>query len=133
MLVNEGKIQFEVFLATHSEKFSDNEYHGPVDLSNQIHDDDSAPTSKHKCSPHTIYDDKRKTASKGTEINQQSTKVPSTSPFQPTFSEGTTVRLTVKGKKRKFIIGKILLAASGLQRYKLRSLNGTTSYTVANK
>ena len=70
MPVNEREDQFEAFLVTHSDFFSDNDYKG-------------APVSK------------------GTEVDQQSTKVFPTSPFEPIFPEDITVRATAKRKKKK--------------------------------
>lgn len=49
------------------------------------------------------------------------------------FPEGTTVRVISKGGKRTFIVDKIILIDLGLLRYKIRTLNGTTTCTVAEK
>ena len=129
MLVNEGEDQFEVFLATHSDTFSDNEQDGSallqVDLNSQSPDDDPALMYKNN--------DKRAGARKGTEVDQQSTKVLPTSLREPIFPEGMIVRATTKGNTRICIVDKVILTGSGLPRYKIRPSNGTKLCTVSEK
>ena len=114
MPINEEEDQFALLAASHSRKFSDNEYLGPVDLNNQTHDDDPTLMDKHKQATNTLHNDKGETASKGSEVDQRSTKVLSTSPSQPIYPEGTTVRSLCKGKKKISIVDKVILTGSCL-------------------
>ena len=77
--------------------------------------------------------DKRAGARKGTEVDQQSTKVLPTSLREPIFPEGMTVRATTKGNTRICIVDKVILTGSGLPRYKIRPSNGTKLCTVSEK
>ena len=84
MPVNEDEDQFEVVLATHSDKSCDNEHDGSSllqeDLNSQSHEDDPALVY--------INNVKTMTARKGTEVDQQSTKVLPTSLVNPYFLKG---------------------------------------------
>ena len=73
------------------------------------------------------------TASKGTEVDKQSTKVLPIPAIEPIFPEGATIRATSKGKKRICVVDKIILTGSGVLRYRIRPLNRTITCTVAEK
>ena len=133
MPVNEGEDQFAFLVSSHLKSLSDNEHLGPVDLSNQTHDDDPALMNKHEGGTSNLQNDKGKTASKGSEVDQQSTKVLSTSPFKPIYPEGSTVRALHKGKKKICVVDKVILTGGGDLRYRIRPLNGTTTVTLAEK
>ena len=133
MPVNEGEDQFAFLVSSHLKSFSDNEHLGPVDLSNQTHNDDPTLMNKHEGGTSNLKNDKGKTASKGSEVDQQSTKVLSTSPFKPIYPEGSTVRALQKGEKKICVVDKVILTGGGDLRYRIRPLNGTTTVTLAEK
>ena len=80
MPVNEEEDQFALLAASYSTKFSNNEYLGPVDLNNQTNNDNLTIMDNHSETTSTLHNDKGETASKGSEVDQQSTKNLSISP-----------------------------------------------------